>query len=113
MSSRSRSSSTAGAWCRRALASAGGQAGVTHARARSERRDPVPARARLCVRVRIRALTPGCGATPRSASLAMGAWLGCVAQAITTQKGAYTNLIEHRADAIHNNLISAEYAPWF
>ena len=43
----------------------------------------------------------------------MGAWLGCVAQAITTQKGAYTNLIEHRADAIHNNLISAEYAPWF
>jgi len=44
--------------------------------------------------------------------LAMGAWQGCIWQAIATQEGPVKNLIDHRADAVHNNLINANYAPW-
>ena len=44
--------------------------------------------------------------------LAMGAWLGCIWQAIATGEGAVKNLTDHQADAVHNNLINANYAPW-
>eukprot|EP00793_Prasinoderma_coloniale_P003705 PRCOL_00003081-RA len=44
--------------------------------------------------------------------LAMGAWFGCIWQAIATGEGPIANWRAHVADPVHNNLISAQYAPW-
>jgi len=44
--------------------------------------------------------------------LAMGAWQGCIWQAIATQDGPVANWRAHIQDPVHANLISADYAPW-
>jgi len=44
--------------------------------------------------------------------LSMGAWLGCIWQAIATGEGPISNWREHVADPVHNNIITAQYAPW-
>merc|ERR1711990_401323 len=37
---------------------------------------------------------------------AMGAWLGCIFQAFGTKEGPVANVIAHRADAVHVNILA-------
>ena len=45
--------------------------------------------------------------------LAMGAWLGCISQALVTKEGPIANWSAHVADPVHVNLLAPGYCKDF